>query len=200
MRITPGESWTWSYRSIEGQDYLGLFITNEKGMKYFFRTNFMVQHLRTFPEYGSPFTVRDAQLLNDFMAGLMAVGIADNDQGKDVSTSMEIALNAVACALFVRAPKRAIEHAFLPYPGNIDHIKRGQVISLYSKDKKVSDFIVLDDESQVTDGTFRVMFANRELRIGKHMLSVGALIRVPRSVICPFRALSSNNSNHISYA
>ena len=69
-----------------------------------------------------------------------------------------------------------------------------------SKDKKVSDFIVLDDESQVTDGTFRVMFANRELRIGKHMLSVGALIRVPRSVICPFRALSSNNSNHISYA
>ena len=99
MRITPGESWTWSYRSIEGQDYLGLFITNEKGMKYFFRTNFMVQHLRTFPEYGSPFTVRDAQLLNDFMAGLMAVGIADNDQGKDVSTSMEIALNAVACAL-----------------------------------------------------------------------------------------------------
>ncbi len=199
MRITPGDSWTWSYQSIEGEDYLGLHITLDNGQRYFFRTNFKVQHLAVFPEYGAPFCVLDGQLLNDFMSGLNAIGVLDSSSDNEVSINMELALNAVACYRFVREPKRAIEHAFLPNAPRDMKIYRGMVTSLYAKDRKVSDFIVLDDESEAKDGIFRLMFVNRELRIGNRMLSVGALIKVPRAVICPFR-FNSLGTQHTNYA
>ena len=200
MRITPSDSWTWSYQSIKGQEYLGLYITLDNGQRYFFRTNLKVQQLAVFPEYGTPFCIRDARLLTDYMNGLNAIGVQDNSSEHDVSINMELALNAVACTLFAGVPKRAFEHAFIPYTGAPFAINRGSVISLYFKDHRVSDFIVLDDVNDVSDGIFRLMFTNRELRIGKNIMSVGAVIKVPRSVIYPFRALSANHSNSINYA
>lgn len=199
MRITPSDSWSWSYQSINGQDYLGLHITLDNGVRYFFRTNFKVQHLAEFPEAGQPFCVLDGRLLDDFMKGLAAVGVHDNASDHDVSVNMELALNAVACYRFVARPRRAIEHAFLPYQGPAVPVKRGMVASLYSKDHKVSDFIVLDDEMEVPDGIFRLMLVNREFRIGTRILSVGAVIRVPRFVICPFRS-QHNHSSSSNYA
>ena len=195
MRITPGESWTWSYKSIDDGNYLGLIITSDDGNRYFFRTNFKVQKLAVFPENGAPFCVLDAQLLNDFMSGLNEIGVYDNESEQDVSINMELALNAVACNRFVAAPRRVIEHAFIPYMGNIEHINRGQVVSLYTKDKKVCDFIALDGDNEAVDGAYRLMFVNRELKIGKQILCVGALIKVPRTLICPFRALSKSIDN-----
>ncbi len=199
MRITPGDSWTWSYQEVGGDEYLGLHLTLDNGVRYFFRTNFKVQHLAVFPEYGQPFCVLDGQLLNDFMTGLNEIGVYDNGTDQGVSTNMELALNAVACYRFVRAPKRAIEHAFMPYAGPEQVVKRGMVTSLYTKDHKVCDFIVLDGEDEARDGIFRLMFANREFRIGNRELSVGAMIKVPRAVICPFRYLSRPASD-INYA
>ncbi|MBU3844513.1 MAG: cell division protein ZapC [Candidatus Anaerobiospirillum pullicola] len=199
MRITPGDSWTWSYQEVGGDEYLGLHLTLDNGVRYFFRTNFKVQHLAVFPEYGQPFCVLDGQLLNDFMTGLNEIGVYDNGTDQGVSTNMELALNAVACYRFVRAPKRAIEHAFMPYAGPEQVIKRGMVTSLYTKDHKVCDFIVLDGEDESQDGIFRLMFANREFRIGNRELSVGAMIKVPRAVIYPFRYLSRPASD-INYA
>lgn len=194
MRIAPGESGTWSYQSVNGQDYLGLHITLDNGVRYFFKTNFKVEHLAVFPEYGMPFCVLDGQLLSDYMEGLSAIGVRDDATDNEISINVELALNAVACYRFVRPPKRVIAHAFLPYPGNPYPIKRGMVVSLYARDHKVSDYIVLDDESEAPEGIFRLMFLNRDYRIGNRVLSVGAVIKVPRSVICPFRYLSRNRT------
>lgn len=192
MRITPGDSWSWSYQNIEGNTYLGLHIVLDDGSRYFFRTNFKTQTLAKLPDYGEPFCILDGQLLSDFMAGLEAIGVHDNSQVDSVSINMELALNAVACARFVATPSRVIEHAFLPYGGRfLERINRGMVSSLYTKDHKVVDFIVLDDESEVRDNIFRLMFVNREFHIGRNILAVGAMIRVHRSVICPFRAMST---------
>lgn len=199
MEITPGESWTWSYRVFDGQQFLGLNFTADNGHNYFFKTNFMVQRLQTFPEDGQPFSVHEAMLLNAYMEGLSAIGMHSNDSSSNVSTSMEISLNAVACAQFVRVPKRTIEFGFIPYPGHLRHIALGQVVSLYSKDNRISDFIVLDEVSDNTDSAVRLMFANREFKILKHMLMLGASIKVPRSVICPFRG-TINNQHSMSYA
>lgn len=200
MRITPGDSWTWSYQSIEGDTYLGLHIVLDNGARYFFRTNFKVQTLANFPAHGEPFCILDGQLLSDFMEGLDAIGVHDNSKVDSVSINMELALNAVACARFVASPARVIEHAFLPYGGRfLERINRGMVASLYTKDHKVVDFIVLDDESEVQDNVFRLMFVNREFHIGRNILAVGAMIKVRREVICPFRAMSSNGSS-ASYA
>lgn len=199
MRFTPGDSWTWSYKSFDGDEYLGLFLTLDNGVRYFFRTNFKAEHLVVFPEAGQPFCVLDGQLLNDFMTGLDAIGVYDNSSEHEVSINMELALNAVACYRFVNAPKRAIEHAFLPYNRPDISIHRGMVASLYTKDRSVCDFIVLDNEDEAKDGIFRLMFANRSFHIGNRVLSVGALIKVPRKVICPFRSMSVHSTD-INYA
>lgn len=199
MRITPGDSWSWSYQNIGGDTYLGLRIVLDNGTRYFFRTNFKAQNLETFPEFNEPFCILDGQLLSDFMSGLSAIGVYDDSKVDSVSINMELALNAVACARFVAPPPRVIENAFLPFGGRfLEHISRGMVASLYTKDFKVVDFIVLDDESAVKDNIFRLMFVNREFQIGRNILSVGAMIRVHRDVICPFRAMSGNSG--ASYA
>ncbi|MDT3662036.1 MAG: cell division protein ZapC [Anaerobiospirillum sp.] len=195
MRITPGESGTWSYQSINGQDYLGLHLTLDNGVRYFFKTNFKVEHLAVFPEYGTPFCVLDGQLLSDFMNGLNAIGVRDNADDNTISVNVELALNAVACYRFVRPPKCAIAHAFLPFPGQPYPIMRGMVASLYARDHMVSDYIVLDDESEAQDGIFRLMYINHKYRIGNRVLSVGALIKVPRNVICPYRYMSHHQES-----
>ncbi len=195
MRISPGESGNWSYQNINGQDYLGLRLTLDNGVRYFFKTNFKVEHLAVFPENGTPFCVLDGQLLSDYMKGLSAIGVRDNAGADDISINVELALNAVACYRFVRPPKCAIAHAFQPYQGKPYEIKRGMVASLYARDQKVSDYIVLDDESEAPEGIFRLMFINHNYRIGTRILSVGALIKVPRAVICPFRYLSRHQTS-----
>lgn len=187
MRITPSDSWSWSYQNIDNNTYLGLHIVLDDGARYFFRTNFKAQTLATFPDYGEPFCILDGQLLSDYMAGLEAIGVYDNSQVDSVSINMELALNAVACARFVAEPPRVIEHAFLPYDGPVlEHINRGMVSSLYTREGKIVDFIVLDDEYDVKNGVFRLMFVNSEFHIGRNILAVGAMIKVYRNVICPF--------------
>lgn len=187
MRITPGDGGTWSYQSIGGHDYLGLNLTFDNGKRYFFKTNFKVEHLALFPEYGAPFSARDNELLAEYIEGLSAVGVSNQVACSNVSVNFELALNAVACYRFVRSPKRAITQAFLPYCGAEYAIKRGMVATLYARDHRSSDYIVLDSADEAQDGIFRLMFVNRDYRIGNCVLSVGAVIKVPRSVICPFR-------------
>lgn len=187
MRFTPGDSWTWSYRKIGVDEYLGLRITLDNGLRYFFKTNFKTIHLDVRPKLGEHFCVLDGQLLNDFMQGLDAIGVYDNSESSQVSINMELALNAVACYRFVPVPKRAVENAFVPYDGPELVINRGMVTSLHTKTNIVRDFIVLDGEDEAEGGIFRVMFINRELTIGTRVMSVGALIKVPRRVIHPFR-------------
>lgn len=201
MRITPGDSWTWSYQNIANETFLGLCIVLDNGARYFFRTNFKLSHLDKVPAFNEPFCILDGILLRDFMDGLTAVGVYDNSAVDSVSVNMELALNAVACARFVAAPPRVIENAFLPYGAKFaDYIHRGMVVSLYTKDRKVVDFIVLDDEKDVKNEIFRLMFVNREFKIGRNILSVGAMIKVHRKVICPFRAMSKNNAPGANYA
>lgn len=199
MRITPGESWIWAYQSVEGIEYLGIKLTLDNGNRYFFRTNFMVQKLHVFPEYGQNFSVLDAQLLNDFSDGLNEAGAHDDASGKEVSINMELSLNAVACARFVAPPRRAIEHAFLPYTGRPFDIKRGQVISLNTSDHRTVDFIVLDKPEEMVDGNVRLMFANRECRVSSRLsLTVGSMIKVPRGCIYQFR--NQANQKPVTYA
>lgn len=192
MRITPGNSWFWSYRCMDdGEDYLGLNMTLDDGRTYFFRTNFKIGTLDKFPEFGDPFCILDARLLSDFIEGLEAIGVRNDDSREVMSMNMELALNAVACTRFVAAPPRVIENAFLPYNGRLTtEVARGMVVSLYTKDRKVYDFIVLDDESEIKDDVFRLMLVNRAFHIGSSLLSVGAMIRVRKRVICPFRGMS----------
>lgn len=199
MEITPGESWVWTYRNLRTQSYLGVLFAADNGHSYFLKTNFMVQKLHTFPETGQPFSVKEAMMFNACMEGLRAVGVHNEATGANVSSSMELALNAVACAQFVRVPKRVIEHGFLPYIGTMEHIDFGQVVSLCSKDHRVCDFIVLNDEDDATDGVFRLMFVNREFSIDTHLLTLGACIKVPRAVIGPFRG-TAKNTHSMSYA
>lgn len=197
MRFTPGDSWTWSYRKVGADEYLGLRITLDNGLRYFFKTHFKTTHLAICPKSGEHFCVLDGQLLNDFMQGLDAIGVYDSSEASQVSINMELALNALACYRFVPVPKRAIENAFVPYEGPELMIYRGMVTSLHTKNGMVRDFIVLDGEKEAQNGIFRVMFINRELGIGNRILSVGALIKVPRRVIHPFRMQASRG---IGYA
>ena len=103
---------------------------------------------------------------------------------------LPLALNALACARFVKLP-RPCGRMFLPFGGG-SAIIRGQVVSLYTKDGGVGDFMILDDEP---DGdVYRVMLLNPEWDLGSVVLRSGAMIRVPLSCICAYRSISLSRS------
>lgn len=203
MKITPGESWTWSYQSVDGDNYLGILLTLDNSKRYFFKTNFKAQHLQSFPESGTPFCILDIQLLNDFMEGLTAIGVHDESATDTVSINVELALNAVACARFVRSPRKVNKSVFLEYGGEPFKVHRGLVVSLYTTEKRVADFIVLDTEEQARanpGNAYRVMLLNKRLYVGSRAILVGCVSLVPREVLCPFRCHKRLSPNKESSA
>lgn len=180
--------------------YLGINLTLDNGRKFFFRTTFKVEALATYPDIGDPFCIKDGQLLNDFTAGFNAINVLDVSSADEVSANMELSLNAVAGTRFVAPPPKALQRSFIPYTGEPFVIKRGTVISMCtSKTKEIYDFIVLDTPEEAKNDIYRVMFCNREFRIdAKHTISVGAILRVPRRCMCPYRKVILEDGRHLA--
>lgn len=180
--------------------YLGINLSLDNGRRFFFRTNYRVEALASFPEIGEPFCILDGQMLNDFTAGLNAIGVPDVSAVDEVSANMELSLNAVAGARFVAPPRKAIMCSFLPYTGKSFQIKRGTVISMCtSKTKEIYDFIVLDDPNTVKDDVYRVMFCNREFLIdSQHSVQVGAIFKVLREFMCPYRQVVTDQGRNLA--
>ena len=181
MKFTPGNEWSWGFSDERaGVRALILHICDDAGMRYIFTTHYTTADLREFPQPQQAFCIEDAALLTDFQEGLYAINIVQDE------ICLPLALNALACARFVKLP-RPCGRLFLPFAGNmVPH--RGQVVSLYSKDGGVGDFMVHDDEPD--SDVYRVMLLNQEWDLAHIVLKSGAMIRVPGSCLCAYRSIS----------
>ncbi len=181
MKFTPGNEWSWGYGSENnGIAPLVLNICDDEGKRYVFTTHYTNADLREFPQPGQAFCIEDAALLTDFQEGLYNINIVKDE------ICLPLALNALACARFVKLP-RPCGRLFLPFAG-AELILRGQVVSLYSKNGGVGDFMVLDEfpDSDV----YRVMLLNQEWDLDHIILKAGAMIRVPANCLCAYRSIS----------
>ena len=162
MKFTPGNEWSWGYSAQKDENAaLILNISDDEGKRYVFTTHYTTADLRTFPQPGQAFCIEDAALLTDFQEGLYASKVVQDE------ICLPLALNALACARFVKLP-RPCGRMFLPFGGG-SAIIRGQVVSLYTKDGGVGD-------------------------VGSVVLRSGAMIRVPLSCICAYRSISLSRS------
>ena len=181
MKFTPGNEWSWGYSSERnGVSSLILNISDDAGKRYVFTTHYTTADLREFPVAGQSFCIEDAALLTQFQEGLYSIKVVQDE------VCLPLALNALACARFVKLP-RPCGRLFLPFAGN-EIPQRGQVVSIYSKDGGVGDFMVLD---AVPDGdVYRVMLLNQEWDLEHLVLKAGAMIRVPQNCLCAYRSIS----------
>lgn len=181
MKFTPVNDWKWSYNGSK----LGLNLIADNGVNYAFNTHYSTQDLHEDgPEHGQQFCIEDATLLTDYQEGLSK--LIKNDGG-----CLDLGINAVACARFVK-PSIPSSRYFLPFGGK-DLVKRGDVVSLYTKEGNVGDCIVLNECDG--DNLSRLMLLNPKLTVNDGRSYVlGSMLRVRQDYVCPFRSITGIKS------
>lgn len=201
MRFTPGKSWTWSYKKVDKVIYLVIFLQLDDGKQHYFMTNFTVGMLRQYPKNNLPFCIRECLILNDFAIGLDQAGCKDTYlDNNGVSVAMRIALNALACSLFVKIPVVSIDSCFLPCGNLKGPLKRGTVVSLYTSSHMSFDFIVLDSPDEVRHSLYRLMYINTSGILGRHRFRMGTVVRASLKVMCSYRAFNKSQFSSNYYA
>ena len=175
MKISPINDCGWDYRGAR----LCVRLTADDGVTYMFETHYTITDLYDQPAAGTSFCVRDASLLTDFEEGLARVGLDDG-------ACLDLGLNAVACARFVRQTVPVTRYFIRPRTGC--EPKRGDVVSIYAKSGGIADCMVIEETD--ADYLCRLMllnpgfsFSDREIR----KCRLGAMIRVRSDMVCTFR-------------
>lgn len=180
MKFIPSDAWNWSYGEYDGSTYLITNLVSDENVPYKFSTHFKKEDLRKdcAPSVKQTLCVEDMQLLADFQEGLYSINMLDEIE------CFDLALNAVACARFVKLTN-PVSNYFMHAVEPETYISRGQIVTLYAIDGAVGDFIVLDDEPQ--DGLYRLMLVNKELTIFSYTLKISQMVRVQADRINIFR-------------
>lgn len=188
MVINPHNDCTWTFQ--DGK--LSINLTTDEGRSFLFKTHYDIEDLYVKPEVNASFTIRDAELLTDYQEG---IGRIIGSEGG----ALDLGLNAVACARFTR-PAVATSRYFLEAVGAKYQYNRGDVVSVYTKNGKCGDCVVLDQFD--SDGLTRLMLLNRELVLDEEQnrgYSLGQMIRVSPEKVSSFRAINRFN-DHSRYA
>ena len=138
FRFSNG-GWNWTYVLCnDGKEYLSLCVTDENLRLYKCLTHYTTEDLRFKPQSGDELKVSDAMLLNDFQTGLHNINIIDE------GTCLELSINAIACLMFVHDVRFRHFDSFVRYQ-NQEFFRRGDVVTLTTKEGACGDFFVLDD-------------------------------------------------------
>ena len=180
MILIPGHDWNWRYKLINNKQHLTLKLVADDGSAYDFITHYCIEDLRELPSENQSFSVEDGTLLTAFQQGLYEIGV------KNDLTCLEIGLNAVACARFCRIPS-PVGRYFTTNSSTISNPTLGQVVSLYSVDGAIGDFIVLDSNIENDNDVVRLMLANPNFEYAGHFIKIGQMIRVSKSRLNYYR-------------
>ena len=183
MKISPQSDCIWDCNGAR----LCIRLTADDGVTYLFESHYMVSDLFERPDASTSFCIQDARLLTCFQEGLSKIGLDD-------SSCLDLGLNAVACARFVRAAipcSRYFKRSQIPnYKFSV-----GDVVSLYSKTSGIADCLVLEE----CDGDYlvRLMLLNPSYTFSAQegrKCVLGAMIRVKSEYVCPSRIFAKKNS------
>ncbi len=181
MKFTPYSDWRWSY---DNSQRLSINLNADDGQSYSFKTHYTIADLAERPAYQQPFTVHDAQLLTIYQEGLSKIRLSDG-------ACLDLGMNGVACARFVRAAS-PVSRYFLPFGGG-SRIENGDVASVYTKEGKVGDCLVLDTSD--ADGMARLMLLNQELTVNDgRTFKLGDMLRMKLDMVCAFRSVDLNRT------
>ena len=180
MILVPGQDWTWNYvKTGAKQHYLVLDLVSDDNQNYSFLTHYSVNELKIHPDPGQSFCIEDGILLTAFQRGLYEIGIE-----QDV-LCFELGLNALACARFCKDSLPMSR--YFKADGDEPQARLGQVVSLYSNDGAIGDFIVLDQPSSDPGEVVRLMLANPYFEFFGHTLKLGQMLRVTRECLNQYR-------------
>lgn len=182
MILVPGQDWTWNYVKKGAKQHLALDLVSDDNQNFSFVTHYNVNELKVHPDPGQSFCIEDGILLTAFQQGLYDIGVE-----QDV-LCLEIGLNALACSRFCKDSMPLSR--YFSSDGNNPQAKLGQVVSLYSNDGAIGDFIVLDqpgEEHNEHNELVRLMLANPEFEFCGHYLKLGQMLRVTRDCLNQYR-------------
>lgn len=177
MRLTPGQDWTWGFTKKSGKDYLTLNLVSDDGQHFSFESQYEINDLRIIPKVGQSFCIEDGILLTAFQEGLYEIGIEQDE------ICIVLGLNALVCSKFAKLTMPMGRYFYAR--DALPNAKLGQVVSLYSKDGAIGDFVVLDQDQSLD--VVRVMLANPEFEFSGHYIKLGQMIRVSRNCLNPYR-------------
>ena len=179
MKLTPIAQWSWGY-DAKGRLTVNLGQVTEHGIqKLMLITKFHYNDLLRSPDDCELFCLEDAEYLAAFQDGLRAIRMSSG-------VCLDLGLNAVACARFVRQNGDVSAH-FRSYPQRF-YPERGDVVTLCTEENQMMDCILLNELDD--DDLANLMMVNEGFTTSRgRRFKLCDMVRVRPEMICPFRVL-----------